>query len=121
MDRRRRDLIATFLAALGPNGVNDFTLLMVRKAAELVTMAEGLRAGALGGGETDITGLIKIENEARRALRALGLRVEKPPAPRFSPMKVLREEAARKAQQGKEVQREAATEKALLNEHPATD
>src|SRR5258708_15253829 len=45
MDRRRRDLIATFLAALGPNGVNDLTLLMVRKAAELVTMAEGLRAG----------------------------------------------------------------------------
>jgi hypothetical protein len=33
-----------------------------------------------GNLQSDITGLIKLENAARRAVLALGLRVEKPPA-----------------------------------------
>jgi hypothetical protein len=96
--RRQRDLVEQFLAQLGP-GASDLALLMVRKAAQLLTMAESARAGALGGMPTDITGLIKIENEARRALRSLGLKVEAPKTPRGLEIARLRwaEEAARKA------------------------
>jgi hypothetical protein len=80
-DRRRRDLIAAFLAALGPDAVNDLTQVMVRRAAELTVAAEVVRAGMLTGNlQSDITGLIKLENAARRAVLALGLRIEPPPA-----------------------------------------
>jgi hypothetical protein len=78
-DRRRRDLIAAFLTALGPFGVNDLTQVMVRRAAELTVAAEVVRAGMLTGNlQSDITGLIKLENAARRAVLALGIKVEKP-------------------------------------------
>jgi hypothetical protein len=78
-DRRRRDLIAAFLAALGPDAVNDLTQVMVRRAAELTVAAEVVRAGMLTGNlQSDITGLIKLENAARRAVLALGIKVEKP-------------------------------------------
>jgi hypothetical protein len=77
VDRRRRDLVEAFLAALGPDGVTDLSLLMVRKAAELTVAAELARAGMLTGtSPSDVTGLIKLENAARRAVLALGLRVE---------------------------------------------
>src|SRR5258708_912603 len=80
-DRRRRDLIAAFLSALGPSGLNDLTQVMVRRAAELTVAAEVVRAGMLTGNlQSDITGLIKLENAARRAVLALGIRVEPPPA-----------------------------------------
>jgi hypothetical protein len=80
-DRRRRDLIAAFLSALGPDAVNDLTAVMVRRAAELTVAAEVVRAGMLTGNlQSDITGLIKLENAARRAVLALGLKVEPPPA-----------------------------------------
>src|SRR5260221_3861331 len=78
-DRRRRDLIAAFLSALGPSGLNDLTQVMVRRAAELTVAAEVVRAGMLTGNlQSDITGLIKLENAARRAVLALGIKVEKP-------------------------------------------
>jgi hypothetical protein len=81
MDRRRRDLVATFMGALGgPSVVNDLTQVTVRKAAELVVLAEATRAGMLNGVVTDITALIRIEGEARRACRALGLKIEPAPA-----------------------------------------
>ena len=77
MDRRRRDLVETIMAALGgPSVVNDLTQVTVRKAAELVVLAEATRAGMLNGVVTDITALIRIEGEARRACRALGLKIE---------------------------------------------
>jgi hypothetical protein len=80
-DRRRRDLITAFLTALGPEAVNDLTQVMVRRAAELTVAAEVVRAGMLTGNlQSDITGLIKLENAARRAVLALGLRIEPPPA-----------------------------------------
>jgi len=65
--------------------VTELVAVQIRKAAELLTMAEGIRAGALGGTPQtsgDLTALIRIEGEARRALRALGLKIE--PAPRLS-------------------------------------
>jgi hypothetical protein len=78
-DRRRRDLITAFLTALGPEAVNDLTQVMVRRAAELTVACEVVRAGMLAGNlQSDITGLIKLENAARRAVLALGIKVEKP-------------------------------------------
>ena len=60
------------MAALGgPSVVNELTQVTVRKAAELVVLAEATRAGMLNGVVTDITALIRIEGEARRACRAL--------------------------------------------------
>jgi cobalamin-dependent methionine synthase I len=78
MDRRRRDLVGAFMAALGgPSAVNELHAgYLVRKAAELVVLAEATRAGMLNGVVTDITALIRIEREARSACRALGLKTE---------------------------------------------
>ena len=85
MERRRRDLVETFMAALGgPSVVNELTQVTVRKAAELVVLAEATRAGMLNGVVTDITALIRIEGEARRACRALGLKIE-PVLPKATP------------------------------------
>jgi hypothetical protein len=73
MDRRRRDLVETFMAALGgPSVVNELTQVTVRKAAELVVLAEATRAGMLNGVVTDITALIRIEGEARKIEAASG-------------------------------------------------
>jgi hypothetical protein len=60
----------------GPSVVNELTQVTVRKAAELVVLAEATRAGMLNGVVTDITALIRIEGEARRACRSLGLKIE---------------------------------------------
>jgi hypothetical protein len=80
--RRVRDLAEAFMAALGLAGVNDLnTRAQVKKAAELVALAEATRTAALTAGtQTDLTALIRIEGEARRTLRALGLKTEPPPA-----------------------------------------
>jgi hypothetical protein len=84
-DRRRRDLVEAFVCALGGlEAATDLTLVQVRKAAELVSLAEAARAAALTGGpqEIDIWALIRIENTAARAVRQLGLKVGPPPAAR---------------------------------------
>jgi hypothetical protein len=94
--RRRRDLIRMFIAAIGPEA-GDLALVQVRKAAELTVAAEGLRAAVLNGGSNAATwdALIKLDGEARRAIRALGLkppdakRVEAaPPPPPRGPLRV---------------------------------
>jgi hypothetical protein len=107
-DRRRRDLIEAFVRALGPEAVSDLTLVQVRKAAELVALAEAARAAALVGGLQDVVGLIRIENAAARAVRLLGLKVEAPPA-RARGLELARQrwaEEAEKAEKAK-VAREA--------------
>jgi hypothetical protein len=90
--RRRRDLIRMFIAAIGPEA-SDLVLVGVRKAAELTVAAEAARARVLNGGTSeadricaaDLDMLVKLEGEARRAIRALGLkpldakRVDAPP------------------------------------------
>jgi hypothetical protein len=80
--RRQRDLVEAFMSALG-GSVSELVAVQIRKAAELLTMAEGIRAGALGGAPQssgDLTALIRIEGEARRTLRSLGIKTEPPPA-----------------------------------------
>jgi hypothetical protein len=82
--RRQRDLVEAFVKALG-GSVTELVAVQIRKAAELLTMAEGIRAGALGGTPQtsgDYTALIRIEGEARRCLKALGIKVE--PVPKQS-------------------------------------
>lgn len=79
--RRRRDLVAIFIDALGGRAaVSDVQLVAVRKAAELTAAAEAVRSRVLAGDATaDLGALIKIEGEARRAVRALGIK-SGPPA-----------------------------------------
>jgi hypothetical protein len=79
--RRHRDLVATFLAAIGPSEVNDLTQVMVRRAAELTLAAEMARASMLIGNHTDILALVRLENTAKRATAALGIKIE-PAAPK---------------------------------------
>jgi hypothetical protein len=81
-DRRRRDLITAFLAALGPAGVTDLTQVMVRRAAELTTAVEMARADMLNGVPTDMLALVRLEGVAARAVRVLGVRVEPVKAPK---------------------------------------
>jgi hypothetical protein len=75
--RRRRDLIRMFIAAIGPEA-GDLALVTVRKAAELTVAAEAARARVLNGGTcaADLDMLVKLEGEARRAIRALGLKLD---------------------------------------------
>ena len=72
--RRQRDLVEAFVNALG-GSVTELVAVQIRKCAELLTMAEGIRAGALGGTPQtsgDLMALIRIEGEARRCLKTLG-------------------------------------------------
>jgi hypothetical protein len=94
--RRHRDLIRTFIAALGgPDAVSDLTLITVRKAAELTVAAERARAVLLTSssiGPNDLEMLTRLEGEARRAVRALGLpdagkRVKSEATPPWSPLR----------------------------------
>ena len=71
------------MAALG-GSVTELVAVQIRKCAELLTMAEGIRAGALGGTPQtsgDLMALIRIEGEARRCLKTLGIKVEPAPKP----------------------------------------
>jgi hypothetical protein len=85
-DRRPRDLVEAFMTALGGPSVvvNELTQVAVRKAAELLVLAEATRAAMLNGAQIDITALIRIEGEARHACRALGLKFE-PAPPKTTP------------------------------------
>ena len=94
---KRARAIAAELAR-GWDGMTPVQRQMLDRAAMLTALSEDLLARRLAGQPVSFDEL-------------------------FSPMKALREEAARKAQAnaGKEAQREAVTEKALPNEHPTTD
>ena len=117
---KRARAIAAELAR-GWDGMTPVQRQMLDRAAMLTALSEDLLARRLAGQPVSFDELLRAEGCAKRAIRAvLAERPEPPAPPRFSPMKALREEAARKAQ-GKEAQREAVTEKAPPNEHPATD
>jgi len=54
--------------------VSELALVAIRKTAELTTAAEVARARLLNGDPgINIEGLVKLENEARRAMRRLGV------------------------------------------------
>jgi hypothetical protein len=85
---------------VGPGAVTDLTLVAIRRAAELTVAAEIARARVLNGGTNeadricaaDLDMLVKLEGEARRAIRALGLKIDagaaKPlPPPLWSPLR----------------------------------
>jgi hypothetical protein len=74
--RRRRDLVSIYLDALGGRAaVSELQLVGVRKAAELTTAAEAMRARVLAGDPAvNVDALVKLEGEARRAVRALGIK-----------------------------------------------
>ena len=84
--RRRRDLVAIFLDALGGRAaVSELQLVRVRMAAELTTAAEAVRARVLAGDAAmDLELLVKIEGEARRAVRALNLKTAAKRGPTFA-------------------------------------
>jgi hypothetical protein len=80
--RRRHDLIRVFVNALGGrDAVSDVALMQVKKAAELLALAEMVRAKMLGDPGRDVTGLVRLEGEARRTLAALGIKADVPKAP----------------------------------------
>jgi hypothetical protein len=77
--RRRHDLIRVFVNALGGrDAVSDVALMQVKKAAELLALAEMVRAKMLGDPGRDVTGLVRLEGEARRTLAALGIKSDVP-------------------------------------------
>jgi hypothetical protein len=98
--RRRRDLIGIFLDGLGGQAaVSEFTLIAVRRAAELTVAAEMARYAVLNGAAkaTDLDMLVKIEGEARRAVRALGLKADVKPIATTSSWSPMRERFAQQA------------------------
>ena len=81
--RRRRDLVEAFTAALGgEDALSAVAAMYVRRAAELLTMAEMARAAMLNGQPTDMLALVRLEGAASRAVRGLGLRTEPARPPR---------------------------------------
>lgn len=74
--RRRRDLIDTFVAALGGTGSTpDSVMLDIVRAADLTIVAERARADALRGESVDLSALARIEGVADRAVRRLGIKL----------------------------------------------
>jgi hypothetical protein len=126
LDRRTRGVkrARTIAAELerGWDGITPVQRQAIGRAAMWCAIAEDLAARRLAGQLVPLDDVLRAEGVAKRAVKAvLAERPEPPPAPRFSPMKVLREEAAKKAQAnaGTEAQREATTDEEPLHEHPA--
>jgi hypothetical protein len=75
--RRRRELIAAYSTALGgPAALTEGQRTDVRKAAELVALAEDMRALALQDGPGNagaVSAMVRLESASVRAVRALGL------------------------------------------------
>lgn len=75
--RRRRELIYVYSAALGgPAGLSEGQLIDIRRAAELVALAEAARARAMRDGLTgaaEMSAMIRLESTAARAVRVLNI------------------------------------------------
>jgi len=84
--RRRRDLVTIFINAIGGRAAaSELQLVQIRKAAELTVAAETVRARVLvGDPAVNVADLVRLEGEARRAVRALGI---KPQARAHVPMR----------------------------------
>jgi hypothetical protein len=79
LGRRVLDLADAFAAALGGwSGLGDVLATNVRRAAELVALAEQARATALRTGTIDAAMLARLDGAASRAVRALALPNYKP-------------------------------------------
>jgi hypothetical protein len=76
LGRRIRDLADTYAHALG--GWDTLTEMMgmnVKRAAELVALAEQARSDALKNGTYDPLAMVRLEGASNRAVRALQLDV----------------------------------------------
>src|ERR1700730_1027779 len=75
--RRRRELIAAYSNALGgADALTEGQRVDIRKAAELVALAEDCRALAMQqgpGGAGAISAMVRLESSSTRAVRALNL------------------------------------------------
>ena len=75
--RRRRELIAAYSEALGGDrALSEGQRVDIRKAAELVALAEDCRALAMQqgpGGAGAISAMVRLESASVRAVRALRL------------------------------------------------
>jgi hypothetical protein len=78
--RRYRDLIASFTNALGSH-LSDAQRVAVQRAAGLTVAAEEARAKAMRGEPIPIADLVKLENLADRAVRALNIKDRRPNPP----------------------------------------
>jgi hypothetical protein len=79
LGKRLRDLADAFAERLGGwPALSVTTAGSVRRAAELQAMCEMARAGMLNGVPTDMLALVRLEGVAARAIRQLGIKVEKP-------------------------------------------
>src|SRR5258705_8853122 len=83
--RRRRELIAAYSNALGGDrALTDGQRIDIRKAAELVALAEDARALAMQegpGGAGAISAMVRLESASVRAVRALNIRAPNSAAP----------------------------------------
>jgi hypothetical protein len=90
--RRYGDLVRSFVAALGGEAaLNEHQRMAVRRAGELVTAAEMERAKMLRGEPVDPLALIRLDNSAARAVKALAIK------PSVPPVKTLAEHLAERA------------------------
>jgi len=91
--RRRRDLVAIFLDALGGRAaVSELQLVQVRKAAELTTAAEAVRARVLAG---DAGWTLSCSSRSRAKQGARFERsTSRPPPSAARPSRIAAEEAA---------------------------
>jgi len=79
--RRVRDLVAAFTLALGgPAAIDVATMMKIKRAAELTTAVEVLRARLLRGEPIDQLALSRLQGCSDRAVRALGIK-DKPARP----------------------------------------
>jgi hypothetical protein len=89
--RRRRELIAAYSSALGgPAALTEGQRIDIRKAAELVALAEDCRALAMQegpGGAYAISAMVRLESAADRAIRRLGLPAAGAVANRMVPLR----------------------------------
>jgi hypothetical protein len=85
--RRVKALVSHFVAELdGPDAVSAVQMLRVRRAAELITTSEQMRAAALRGEDVDHLALVRIENLAARAIAVLHLDRNREPGMRLRPI-----------------------------------
>jgi hypothetical protein len=70
--RRYRDIMAGLTAALGGE-LTEPQRFAVQRAAGILVAAEEMRAKAMRGDKIPVTGLVKLENLATRALALLDL------------------------------------------------
>jgi hypothetical protein len=109
LGKRLRDLADAFAERLGGwPGLSVPTAAAVRKAAELVAISEQMRRDALRNGCTDPDRLLRFEGISARAVRALGLKVEPPPA-RSRGLELARQRWAEDERKATEKAREAST------------